>query len=322
MKILRAITRAIDTMNFTDTLALVRRIALVALCAMPVLATGAEQQTFATPDEAANALLSALKADDDTALVAIFGDKHRALVVTPDRAANSETRAKIAAAMQTYRLIEEQGNDRRILLIGDQAWPMPIPLVRTGDRWRFATEQGEDELINRRIGANERSAIKVLNAYLDAQKDYAAIDRDGDGVRQYAQRLVSTPGKHDGLYWPADADKGEEASPFGPLVADSAAYLKGHQASDPYRGYRFQILTRQGKAAAGGAYNYVINGRMIAGFAMAAYPAQYGESGVMTFIVNQNGTIYQKDLGKASADIAAKMTVFDPGPGWKEVAAP
>ncbi len=174
MKILRAITRAIDTMNFTDTLALVRRLALVTLCAMPVLATGAEQQTFATPDEAANALLSALKANDDAALIAIFGDKHRTLIVTPDRAANSETRAKIAAAMQTYRLIEEQGNDRRILLIGDQAWPMPIPLVRIGDRWRFATEQGEDELINRRIGANERSAIKVLNAYLDAQKDYAS----------------------------------------------------------------------------------------------------------------------------------------------------
>jgi len=315
----RAIIRAIDTMKLTAKLMLVGRLALVALCAMPALAMGAEQQTFATPDQAVDALFAALKADDDAALVAIFGDKHKALVVTPDRAANSANRAKAAAAMQTYRLLEEDGKDRRILLIGDQAWPVPIPLVRTGERWRFATEEGEDELINRRIGANERNAIKVLSAYLDAQNDYAAVDRDGDGVRQYAQRLASTPGKHDGLYWPADADKGEEASPFGPLVAESAAYLKGHQAGDPYRGYRFRILTRQGKSALGGAYSYIINGRMIAGFAMVAYPAQYGDSGVMTFIVSNAGKIYQKDLGKGTADIGAKMTVFDPGPGWKEV---
>lgn len=320
MKIIRAITRAINTMKLTAELTLLRRLALLALCAMPVLAIAAEQQTFATPDQAVDALLAALKADDDAALVAIFGDKHKALVVTPDRTANSANRAKALAAMQTYHLLEEAGKDRRILLIGDQAWPMPIPLVRVGDRWRFATEQGEDELINRRIGANERSAIKVLSAYLDAQNDYATVDRDGDGVRQYAQRLASTPGKHDGLYWAADADKGEELSPFGPLVAESAAYLKGHQAGDPYRGYRFRILTRQGKNAAGGAYSYIINGRMIAGFAMVAYPAQYGESGVMSFIVSQAGKIYQKDLGKASADVGTKMTAFDPGPGWKEVA--
>ncbi len=145
------------------------------------------------------------------------------------------------------------------------------------------------------------------------------VDRDGDGVLQYAQRLGSTPGKHDGLYWPADAAKGEEASPFGPLVAESAAYLKGHQAGDPYRGYHFRILTRQGKSAPGGAYSYVINGRMIAGFAMVAYPAQYGESGVMTFIVSHNGKVFEKDLGKNSAEIGAKMTAFDPGAGWKEV---
>jgi Protein of unknown function (DUF2950) len=325
MKIVRAITRAIETMKLADILMLVRpmlvcRLALVALCAMPLLATAADQRTFASPEEAVDALLAALKADDDAALLAIFGDQHKELVVTPDRAANSANRAKAAAAMQTYRLIEDQGKDKRVLLIGDQAWPVPIPLVRVGDRWRFATEQGEDELINRRIGANERSAIKILSAYLDAQKDYASVDRDGDGVLQYAQRLLSTPGKRDGLYWPADADKGEEASPFGPLVAASSAYLAGHQASDPYRGYRFRILTRQGKSAAGGAYSYIINGRMIAGFAMVAYPAQYGESGVMTFIVSHNGKIYQKDLGKGSADSGAKMTVFDPGAGWKEVA--
>jgi hypothetical protein len=161
-----------------------------------------------------------------------------------------------------------------------------------------------------------------LRAYLDAQKDYAARDRKGDGVLQYAQRLGSTPGKHDGLYWPADAAKSEEASPFGPLVAESAAYLKGHAAGDPYRGYHFRIVMRQGKSARGGAYSYVINGRMIAGFAMVAYPAQYGESGVMTFIVSHNGQVFEKDLGRNSTEIGAKMTTFDPGAGWKEVAAP
>jgi len=322
MNIVAAITRAIDTMNLIAKLKLMRRLVFLAFCAMPVIATGAEQKTFATPDEAVDALLAALKADDDAALVAIFGDTHKTLIVTPDRAANSANRARITAAMQTYRLLDEQSKDRRVLLIGDQAWPLPIPLVRVGERWRFATEEGEDEIVNRRIGANERSAIKVLRAYLDAQKDYAERDRNGDGVLQYAQRLGSTPGKHDGLYWPADAAKGEEASPFGPLVAESAAYLKGHQSGDPYRGYHFRILTRQGKSAPGGAYSYVINGRMIAGFAMVAYPAQYGESGVMTLIVSHNGKVFEKDLGKNSAETGAKMTTFDPGAGWKEVAAP
>ena len=208
--------------------------------------------------------------------------------------------------MQTLRVLREPSPDRRVLVIGDEAWPMPIPIVRVGDRWRFATEEGADEIVNRRIGGNERNAIYVLRAYIDAQRAYATRDRDGDDVLQYAQKLASTPGKHDGLYWPADTSKGEEASPFGPLVAGSAAYLKGHAAGDPYRGYYFRILTRQGKSAPGGAYSYVINGRMIAGFAMVAYPAEYGNSGVMTFIVNQNGKVYQRDLGKKSTQVGAR----------------
>jgi hypothetical protein len=304
----------------TSILAGLRRLLLVCVFALPFAATAAEQKTFATPNEAVDALLAALKADDDAALVAIFGDKHRDLVVTSDKAANSAVRAKAVAAMQTFRMLDEKG-DKRVLLIGDQAWPFPIPLVKSGDRWRFATEEGEDELVNRRIGANERNAIFVLRAYLDAQRDYASKDRSGDGVLQYAQRLASTAGQHDGLYWPADPQKGEEASPFGPLVAESAAYLKGRKAGDPYHGYHFRILTRQGKSAPGGAYSYVINGRMIAGFAMVAYPAEYGETGVMTFIISHNGKIYEKNLGKSSADIGAKMTAFDPGSGWKGLSA-
>ena len=311
-----------DTMRPHFLLYTARCVLLVLAIALPTAAFAAEQKTFATPDEAVNALMAALKADDDAALISIFGDTHKDLVVTPDRAANSVGRAKAAAAMQTYHLLEERGADKRVLVIGDQAWPFPIPLVKSGQGWRFATEEGEDELVNRRIGANERNAIFVLRAYLDAQKAYASSDRNGDGVLQYAQRLGSTPGKHDGLYWPADAAKGEEQSPFGPLVAESAAYLKGHKAGEPYRGYHFRILTRQGKNAPGGAYSYVINGRMIAGFAMVAYPAQYGESGVMSFIVSHNGKVFEKNLGKNSTEIGAKMTAFDPGPGWKEVPAP
>jgi hypothetical protein len=316
----RALFKATEAMHMTSISDVIGRLALALLLALPLAATAAEQKTFGTPDEAVDALAAALKADDDAALVAIFGDKHKELVVTPDRGANSATRARAVAAMQTFRRLDDQGSDRRVLVIGDQAWPFPIPLVKSGERWRFATEQGEDELINRRIGANERSAIMVVRAYLDAQKEYASQDRNGDGVLQYAQRLGSAPGKHDGLYWPADAAKGEEESPFGPLVAESAAYLKGHKAGDAYRGYHFRILTRQGKSASGGSYSYVINGRMIAGFAMVAYPAQYGQSGVMTFIVSHNGKVFEKDLGKNSSEIGAKMTAFDPA-GWKAVPA-
>jgi hypothetical protein len=294
-----------------------RRLVLALTLAVPLVAVAAAQETFATPEAAVDALMVALKADNDAALVAIFGEEHKALIIQPDRAEASANRARILAAMQTLRVLREPSPDRRVLLIGDEAWPVPIPIVRTGDRWRFASEEGVGEIVNRRIGGNERNAIYVLRAYIDAQRVYAARDRNGDGVLQYAQKLASAPGKRDGLYWPADAAKSEEESPFGPLIAESAAYIKGHRAGDPYRGYHFRILTRQGKDAPGGAYSYVINGRMIAGFAMVAYPADYGRSGVMTFIVSHNGKVYEKNLGKDSTVIGAKMSTFDPGAGWK-----
>ncbi|MBL0291919.1 MAG: DUF2950 domain-containing protein [Betaproteobacteria bacterium] len=308
-----------SVMNISRLWSIVCRLALALMLAAPLAAAAAPQQTFATPEAAVDALMAALKADTDPAMLAIFGEEHRDLIVHSDRAATSATRARILAAMQTLRVLKEPNPDRRVLLIGYEAWPLPIPIVRTGERWRFATEEGEDEVVNRRIGGNERNAIYVLRAYLDAQREYAARDRDGDGVLQYAQKIASAPGKRDGLYWPADAAKGDEASPFGPLLAEAAAYLQGHQAGDPYRGYRFRILTRQGPHAAGGAYSYVINGRMIAGFAMVAYPAEYGVTGVMTFIVSHNGKVYEKDLGKSSTALGAKMSMFDPGAGWKEV---
>ena len=320
MRIYPSIESKASPMNVIRLWTRLRQLVLALVLALPLAAAAAPQETFATPEAAVDALMAALKADSDPALVAIFGEDHKDLVLSSDRAASSATRAKILAAMQAFRVLQSPTPDRRVLVIGDEAWPVPIPIVRAGDRWRFATEEGEDEIVNRRIGGNERNAIYVARAYIDAQRAYAARDRDGDGVLQYAQKLGSTPGKHDGLFWAADTAKGEEASPFGPLVAESSAYLKGHAAGDAYRGYHFRILTRQGKDAPGGAFSYVINGRMLAGFALVAYPAEYGKSGVMTFIVSQNGKVYEKDLGKDSAALGAKMSTFDPGAGWKEVA--
>jgi Protein of unknown function (DUF2950) len=320
MNNMNAIDIATTPMNAYAIKNLFGRLALLLSLALPLASVAADQQTFATPEAAVQALTAALKANDEAQLLAIFGSEHRNLVDTGDRAHDAAVRAEAAAQLATFHALEERGDDRRVLLMGAQAWPLPIPLVRAGGAWRFATEEGIDELLNRRIGGNERNAIYVLRAYLDAQRQYASRDRDGDGVRQYAKKLYSTPGKQDGLYWPADSAKGEEVSPFGPLIAASSAYLEGHKKNDPYRGYHFRILTRQGKSAPGGAYSYVINGRMIAGFAMVAYPDEYRESGVMSFIVNHNGKVYEKDLGKNSAAIGAKMSSFDPGPGWKEVA--
>jgi len=294
---------------------------LLALALVTPLATGAAtpQETYATPEAAVDALVAAMKADSDSQLIAIFGSEHKDVIIEPDRAVATANRAKFVEVQKTLSVLREPSPDRRILVVGDKAWPFPIPLVKTGDRWRFATEQGIEEMTNRRIGGNERNAIYSLRAYVDAQRQYASRDRDGDEVLQYARKVMSSPGKHDGLYWEADAAKGEELSPLGPLIAEATPYTTGHKAGDPYRGYYFRILTQQGASAPGGAYNYVINGRMIAGFAMIAYPASYGQSGVMTFIVSHNGKVYERDLGKDTGKVAPAIKSFDPGKGWNVV---
>ena len=304
-------------MNSSTLMSRLRCLALTLLLAVPLAAVAADQKTFATPEAAVDALLAALKANDEPALIAIFGAKHKNVITTGDATREAETRARAAEQLQTYRFLSERGPDRRVLLMGSQAWPMPIPLVREKGAWRFATEIGAEEIINRRIGANENNAIVVLRAYVEAQQQFASRDRDGDGVRQYARRITSTPGKQDGLYWPADEAKGEELSPFGPLLAEQD--ISSRKRGDPYQGYHFRILTRQGQNAPGGAYSYIINGRMIAGFAMVAYPHAYGDSGVMSFIVSHNGKVYERDLGPKTESIAAQMTTFDPGAGWKPV---
>lgn len=306
----------VTTMNsFASLQTGLRHAVLAVLLAVPVAVLAADQRTFATPEAAVDALAAALKANDETALVDLFGAKYKYLLSTGSPSDDAGRRAQAATWIAAFRALEESGPDRRVLLVGEKAWPFPIPIVREGSAWRFATERGADEILNRRVGRNERNAIYVLEQYVGAQRQYASRDRDGDGVLQYAAKLGSSPGKFDGLYWPAKGT--EEQSPFGPLIAQSAAHMAGHSQGDAYHGYHFRILTRQGPAAAGGAYNYVINGRMVAGFAMVAWPAQYGESGVMTFIVNQNGTIFEKDLGPGTAGLAQKMSAFDPGPGWK-----
>jgi hypothetical protein len=209
-----------------------------------------------------------------------------------------------------------------ILEVGDDLWPFPIPIVKTNGGWYFDTAVGKEELLNRRIGTNELATIPVMRAYVDAQREYASEDRDGSEILKYAQRLVSSPGKHDGLYWPLEP--GGEESPLGPLVAyaQEEGYNPEIRAEEevergPYHGYHFKILTRQGKHARGGQYNYVINGNMIAGFALVAWPAEYGDSGIMTFIVNQQGRVYQKDLGPNTAKLARNMTEYDPDPTWR-----
>jgi hypothetical protein len=296
----------------------VRAPLLALLLALPLAAMAQDQRVFPSPEAAAQGLLAALKANDESALLAIVGAQHKQLVSSGDAANDAAVRAEMAGHLQTFHAFDDRQPDRQVLLVGAQGWPMPIPIVKQGSGWRFATEQGTEEILNRRIGRNENQAIKVLDAYLDAQRAYASADRNGDGVLEYAQKLGSSPGKHDGLYWPDDG-KGGDMSPFGPLVAESAAYLEGRKQSSPFRGYHFRILTRQGRNAPGGMYSYVINGRMIAGFAMVAYPAAYGDSGVMSFVVSHNGKIYEKDLGKNTATLGAAMSAFDPGTGWKEV---
>ena len=299
--------------------------ALMAGLAAPLQSIAAPAERFPSPEEAVKALTAATRGKDINALEAIFGPELHSLV-SADPVQASNRFALFAQRLSAKVSLARPENDRVILEIGYDSWPFPIPLVRQDGKWAFDTEAGKQEIINRRVGMNELGTIRVCQAYVDAQREYASMDRIGDGVLQYAQSLRSNPGKHDGLYWHAAA--GGAASPFGPLIAEAWDEGYSHEskimtaAQKPYHGYYFKILKRQGRHAPGGAYNYVINGRMIAGFALVAWPAEWGNSGIMTFIVNQEGKIYEKCLGSKTAAIVAKMTAFDPDPSWKLTAGP
>jgi hypothetical protein len=293
-------------------------LALLALT-LPMRVPAADEQTFASSQEAVNALVAATKNDDTNALHAIFGPAGRELVSPDVVQATAGFELFVQHLTEKTQLITN--SDTNLTLeIGSDGWPSPIPLVKQDGQWFFDTVAGEEEILARRIGRDEMAVINVCNAYVDAQREYASQDRLGDGVLAYAQFLHSTPGTYDGLFWPAKP--GEALSPLGPLIAQArvegyhraAKMLNDKQA--PYHGYYFKILTQQGKHAPGGKYDYIINGRMIAGFALVAWPAQWGNTGVMTFIVNQQGRVYQKNLGPQTAKIARAMTTYDPDDTW------
>ena len=290
--------------------------------ALPVCAPAADESTFVAPQDAVNALVAAAANHDTNALYNIFGQAGRDLISPDAVQATEEYKTFVQHLTERTELVTN--SDSNITLeIGADGWPFPIPLVKQDGQWFFDAAAGKEEILARRVGKDETGAIDVCNAYVDAQREYASQDRLGDGVLAYAQFLHSTPGTHDGLFWPARP--GEDLSPLGPFVAQArvegyhrtAKMLNEEQA--PYHGYYFKILTRQGKHAPGGKYNYLINGRMIAGFALVAWPADWGNTGVMTFIVNQQGKVYQKNLGPKTTKVASAITTYDPDDTWTPV---
>jgi len=301
--------------------ALLMAAAFIALViSAPSQAETMEQRNFASPEEAVKTLIEALKSNDVKAAEAIFGPGSKDLLWSGDPVADQSGREQFLRLYeQKYRL--EATEAKAVLNLGTEDWPFPIPIVKKGGLWYFDTKQGREELLARRIGLNELSAIKACLAYVDAQREYALKDRDGDGLLEYAQKFRSDTGKKNGLYWEVKAGEGQ--SPLGPLFA--AAQEKGYTSKAaggkpiPYHGYYYRILTGQGKSAPGGAYDYMVKGNMIGGFALVAYPAKYASSGVMTFIVNHDGVVYQKDLGRNTAKAVQAMKLFNPDSTWKKV---
>ena len=287
---------------------------------LPVRASAADEQTFTSPQEAINALVMAATNHDTNALHSIFGPAGHELI-SPDVVQATEEYKLFVQRLTGKTQLSTNSDSNVTLDIGADGWPFPIPLVKQDGQWFFDTAAGKEEILARRIGMDEIGAINVCNAYVDAQREYASQDRMGDSVLAYAQFLRSIPGTHDGLFWPTN-QPGEVLSPLGPLIAQArvdgyhrtAKMLNDELA--PYHGYYFKILTRQGRHAPGGKYNYIINGHMIAGFAFIAWPDEWGNTGVMTFMVNQQGKVYQKNLGPKTSSTASSTTAYDPDDTW------
>jgi hypothetical protein len=297
-------------------------VAVLAACSVASFAGNAfaaQQRSFASPQEASTALIQAVKSQDRNAVLAVLGQDAAEWISSGDAAADRAAVARFTAAAKEKNGIVPKGDNAATLTLGSDDFPFAFPIVRKNGRWRFDTAAGKEEMLARRIGDNELSAIKVMEAIVDAELEYATVDRDGDGLLTYAQRFESTAGKHDGLYWPAK--QGEAASPLGPLLAqaEGEGFQKTEKSPTPYHGYYYRMLSGQGKYAPSGAIDYVIKGHAIGGFAVVAYPARYGNSGIMTFIVNQDGKIYQSDLGPDTQAKALQLKQFDPGPGWVPV---
>ena len=294
-------------------------LALPAGYAQQAYAATSAQQRFDTPEAGVGAMVAAVRAGDQVRLRAILGPGSSKLVRSGDEVEDRQGRDAFLKSYDEASKLAYPATDKVLLLVGKDEWPMPIPLVRDGAQWRFDARQGEAEILARRIGRNELAAIQVCQAIVAAEREYTLQDPNHSAVPEYAARLASTPGKRDGLYWPTQA--GEPESPLGPLLAAAArdgygAALGQSQAPTPYHGYYYRILARQGKEAAGGAYDYIVRGRMIGGFALVAYPARYGASGVMTFLVSQDGQVLQKDLGRRTAVLAGQMSAYNPDASW------
>src|SRR5262245_28292043 len=299
-------------------LALSAAIMLVLLSKGTLFAAAPQQKSFSSADEAVKAAVAAATKNDEKELLTIFGAQAKEILFSGDAIADKERRSQFLAAYKEKNRLATEG-ENTILIVGKQDWPFPIPIVKKGQGWVFDTEKGKQEILNRRIGENELNTIQSILAVVDAEREYAIKDRNRDGLLEYATKFVSDPGKRNGLYW--ETKPGEPQSPLGPIM--SQARSQGYQIKAntpvPYHGYFFRILTAQGKDAPGGAYSYFVKGKMIGGFAVAAYPAEYGNSGIMTFIVNHEGKVFQKNLGANTATLAKNMKEYNPDKTWTGV---
>jgi hypothetical protein len=281
------------------------------------VAPATAQPNFATPEDAVKALVAALRAGDRKAVIALMGAGSDYWLFTGDGVADADEWSRFLAAYDKKSAVAKSGDAKASLVIGADDWVLPAPLVKKGERWVFDGAAGSEETTNRRVGRNELNTIQTLLAIVDAQREYATNDVDRNGVANYARRFVSTPGTRDGLYWPVPA--GAPQSPLGPLVGAATKEGYGAQTSEPraYHGYHFRLLTAQGADAKGGAYDYVVKDQLLGGFAVVAWPSKYGVSGVMSFVVNQDGVVYEKDLGAGTASAVAKIPNFNPDKSWK-----
>ena len=278
--------------------------------------TLAQQPTFADPEAAAEAFREALLEPAGSGrLLELFGEAYQDELIGGDPATVRQTvDAARNAAAEALVVAPGEAPDTYEILLGRPGWPMPIPIARAGDGWVFDTEAGIEEVVDRRIGENELAAIEAARAYVEAQRLYGSADRNDDGVLEFAQLLISKAGQRDGLFWPTAA--GETPSPLAPLAASEADYLAYYQSGEPYYGYRFKVLTRQGDTAPGGAYDYMVKGRLLTGYGLLAWPADYGNSGIMTFMVNHLRDLHEADLGEGTTELAAAMDTYELGEGW------
>jgi hypothetical protein len=290
----------------------------------PVFSQGSKPKAFASPKAAITALIDAAKKKDSATMLAILGSETKQWITSGDPVQDRQGREAFIAAFDQKNEIEKVGDTKAIMVIGDDGFPFPFPVIKSAKGWAFDPEQGREELFNRRIGRNELTTIKVLLAVGDAQREYASVDRNSDGVLEYAAKLRSSDGKQDGLYW--SAAEGEPLSPLGLLVAE--AVQEGYSAKKPdpnseksraFHGYHFKLLMGQGEDAPSGEQDYIVGGKVIGGFAILAYPARYGNSGVETFMVSHDGTVYDADLGPDTAEDVQDIDLFNPGKGWEKV---